>query len=221
VSKGFDNEYGCEITWTVYNVEDLTVYDQKKLYHKMMEMKSFDHPNVIKYLHVNLNERLGEIIVITELANSFKHYIKKMDKPKLKVVTNWCHKILDGLEYLFSKNIFAVNLCPESIYANEQCDIKVGDISVVSKFKETFKSVKKKTNTSRCELPPELLLSDLSTVYYNFGKIVLYMIFHNPTSYKNALKIMKSSNSEILYENIADEGLRDFLKKILVSNNYK
>lgn len=218
VFKGLDNDLGWEITWIVYNVEDLTQYERQKVCEKLLEMKGLDHPNVVKYYYVHLNKDNNEITVITELVGSLRSYIKKVNNPKLKVVTSWWIKILDGLKYLFSKGITQVNLSGESIYASEEGEIKIGDIIIDHKFRHSQRFSKKNSN-----MDPnwdKLLSSDERSMVNSFGKAVLYMLFHQSTVHKSILKILHSSNSDFLFDNIVHEDLRDFLKKWLIDESF-
>jgi serine/threonine protein kinase len=153
---------------------------------------------VLKYSYVNLDNETNEIILITELANSLKSSIKRMPHPKLKVIRGWCAKILDGLEYLVSHGITQVNLSADSIYIEEEKDIKIGDLIIDSKFKHSQRFSKKKTLITDPSAT-EMLYTDESIIIYNFGKIVLYMLFHQPHVYKIILKLLQSSNSELLF----------------------
>jgi hypothetical protein len=220
IFKGFDNELGWEITWTVYNVEDLTAYEQNQMYLKMNEMISYSHPNVLKYMYAFLNKNTHEILVITEIASCFKHYLKKLGTPKLKIITNWCTQILDGLEFLFSKCISRVNLSSDWVYSSEEGDVKIGDLVIDSKFKSSHRFFKKKHGNIDPDCC-ELLTSDPSSTVFNFGKLVLYMVVHTANGYKNALRIVKSGNKEILFDKIKNDDLRDFLKKCLGETRYE
>lgn len=67
-----------------------------------------------------------------------------MTHPKLKVIKGWCSKILNGLEYLVSQGITQVNLSADSIFIEEEKDIKIGDLIIDNKFKHSQRFLKRK-----------------------------------------------------------------------------
>lgn len=196
----------------VYNVEYLTLLGRERIFKKMLKLKEIKHPNVLKYLHSELNNEKNEITIITELAGNLKNYLKKMSHPKLKVIRNWCFNILNGLEYLFNQDITQVNLSPESIFLIEEHEIKIGDIVIENKFNNNQKLSKKNLEIVD-QGKSELLNSDHTKIIYNFGKAVIYMLFHQSQVFKIVLKLLKHPCCEnILFDNIHPENLRGFLK---------
>jgi len=135
-----------------------------------------------------------------------------MSHPKLKVIRSWCINILNGLEYLFAQGITQVNLSSDSISLIEEHEIKIGDIVIENKFKNSQKFSRKNLLMETHE-KSGLLNSDEVKIIYNFGKAILYMLFHQSQVFKIVLKLLKSSNSEeVLFGGISPEHLRDFLK---------
>lgn len=89
IYRGYDSELAYEVSWIIYNVEDFTLFERQRLYNLMKEMKDLNHPNVLKYMHVNLNNESDEILAITELAGTLKEYLRKLSHPKVKVIRLW------------------------------------------------------------------------------------------------------------------------------------
>ena len=78
INKGYDSELGYEVAWIVYSVDDLNLEEREQLYNTMIKLKDLEHPNILKYLDMSLNNDYNELIVITELITegSIKSYLK-------------------------------------------------------------------------------------------------------------------------------------------------
>lgn len=94
-------------------------------------MKKVRHPNIIN-LHDSWFDD-GDLVFVTELMTSgtLREYIKKIQKPTLKIVKRWSRQILKGLSYLHG-------LAPPIIHRDIKCDnifvngahgeVKIGDM---------------------------------------------------------------------------------------------
>jgi len=65
----------------------------------------------------------------------------------------------------------------------------------------------------------ELVYSNQTKIIKNFGKAVLYMLFHQNTIYKIVLKLSSSPAFDILFNNILSSNLSSFLKACLKENS--
>ena len=74
-------------------------------------------------------------MIINEIIGgaSLETYMKKLGKPKLKVIKLWCRGILNGLEYLhkFTPPVICKYMRPDNLYlvANTG-EVKIGKIGV-------------------------------------------------------------------------------------------
>lgn len=196
----------------VYNTEDIPLIQCERIYQRMLGMKKFDHPNVLKYLYVEHNSDWNEITVITESVKTLKQYLKKVGHPKLKVISNWWFKIWNGIEYLLSHGVTQINLEPDCIFTTDEYEIKIKPsfthqlIMARKGHDESFKKVKQ---------------ADESNIVYYFGKIVLFMLFHQTSVHKAITKLLQSSNSELLFTEIKNKELKNLLVRCLSDKHYK
>jgi len=79
------------------------------------------------------NTQYEELIVVTELTTtgSLKEFLRKIQHPMLKVIKEWCFKILEAVSFLHENGIIHGKITCESIYYNSNvAEIKVGDIGI-------------------------------------------------------------------------------------------
>jgi len=53
-------------------LKTLLSLNERKFTNKMVKLKEINHPNILKYLHAELNDVNNEITIITELAGNLK-----------------------------------------------------------------------------------------------------------------------------------------------------
>ena len=127
--------------------------------------------------------------------------------------------ILEGMNYLVSKDITQINISWDTIYISLQGEIKLGEIIIESKMKRLNRSIKKIKSDAELESVNTTQIWDSSNLIYNFGKTVLNMLFSNINTYKLVVKLMHPSKWDFLLNNILQEDLRDFLRKIITETN--
>ena len=73
------------------------------------------------------------MIVVTELitAGSIREYLRKIHTPRLKVIKEWCMKILEAVSFLHEHDIVHGKITCESVYINSNNgEIKIGAIGI-------------------------------------------------------------------------------------------
>lgn len=106
VYKGVDHDTGHEIAWNVVNLERLPKADRIRIKSEIEIIKGLAHKNIIHFIAAWVNKGRNEVILITEMitGGSLRQYVKKFQKPKLKVIKGWCKEILNGIVYLHQQN---------------------------------------------------------------------------------------------------------------------
>ena len=125
--------------------------------------------------------------------------------------------ILEGMNYLVSKDITQLSISCDTIHISIQGEIKLGEIIFESKMKRLNRSIKKIKSEAELESVNTTQICDLSNLMLNFGKTVLNMLFSNPNAYKLVIKLIHPTRCDFLLNNILQEDLRDFLRNIIVN----
>ena len=92
VYKGVDNETGMEVAWNFISLNRLPKGDRFRVKSEIDLIKKLDHKNIIHFISAWYNNERQEVVFITELitGGSLKKYVKKIKRPRLKVIKGWC-----------------------------------------------------------------------------------------------------------------------------------
>ena len=139
-----DDDTGHEIAWNVIKITKLPKIDRGRIKYEVATLKSMkEHPNIIHFIAAWINKQKEEVVFITEMvtAGSLRQYLKKIKKPKLKVIKTWAIEILKGLNYLHQ-------LDPPIIHRDIKCDnvfinshngeIRIGDLGLSTSLNQSF-----------------------------------------------------------------------------------
>jgi len=91
----------------VVKINKLPKIDRHRIKEEIHTLKSMkEHPNIIHFISAWVNKAKEEVVFITEMitAGSIRQYLKKIKKPRLKVLKTWAIEILKGLRYLHELN---------------------------------------------------------------------------------------------------------------------
>jgi hypothetical protein len=103
VYRGLDDDTGREIAWNVIKISKLPKIDRKRISEEIHTLKHMkEHPNIIHFISAWINKQKEEVCFITEMvtAGSLRQYLKKIKRPRLKVLKTWAIQVLKGLSYL-------------------------------------------------------------------------------------------------------------------------
>jgi serine/threonine protein kinase len=121
------------------NTSSITGHQFKKSRHNMSFVnatQTLSQRGIKPESSLSLNpkpEETEKLIVVTELTTtgSLREYLRKIQHPRLKVIKEWCLKILEAVSFLHENDIVHGKLTCESIYYNSNvAEIKIGDIGV-------------------------------------------------------------------------------------------
>lgn len=131
VYTGIDRETGNEVTWRVIQTEKLVDKEFNFWLNKLKHIEKLKHPHVVNCLSNELRPN-NEVILIEEMmtAGTLRNFLKTFSNPKLRVCQHWFKQLLDGLQFLHSRNIVHGKLTCSHIYLNTNTgDVKIGDLT--------------------------------------------------------------------------------------------
>ena len=229
VYKGFDQEEGVEIAWNQLKVANLSKRDLNKIISEIQILQSLENENIINCTHYwagKTNDGHDEIVFITELMTSgtLKSYIRKAKGPiKKKVLKNWCRQILNGLNYLHTRDppIIHRDVKCENIFINgNHGEVKIGDLGLATfRFRDHASSVLGTPEFMAPELYDEKY--DEKVDIYAFGMCVVEMVTkeYPYSECTNAAQIYKRVTAGIMPEalkKVTDPEIREFMELCLV-----
>ncbi|EGR27072.1 mitogen activated protein kinase family protein, putative [Ichthyophthirius multifiliis] len=229
VYRGYDRDSGCEVAWNVLKLQRLPPNERKRILEEITLLKNLHHPNIISFVNAWINKGKNEIVFITECLSggSLKQHLKKIGKPKLKIIKNWCRQILSGLVYLHQQKPYSIihrDIKCENIFINTtNNEIRIGDLGLAI-------SLKNSSHTSSVIGTPEFMAPEIyeekygtPVDIYSFGMCVLEMAtLQKP--YKectSAAQIYRKVSQGVLpsqIDDIQNEKLKQLILKCL--NHY-
>jgi WNK lysine deficient protein kinase len=180
VYRGVDHDTGREIAWSIICLARLPKSERPRIKSEIKIIKELDHPNIITFISAWICKEKEQIHFITEIitGGSLRQYLKKMGKPKLKVIKKWCQEILRGLSYLHSQQVPIIHrdIKCDNIFINSNSgEIKIGDLGLSTTMKNSY--------TSSVLGTPEFMAPELYEEYYGtevdiyaFGMALLEML---------------------------------------------
>ncbi|ORY33859.1 kinase-like protein, partial [Rhizoclosmatium globosum] len=186
VYKGFDEDEGVEVAWNQLKVDHLAKREAQRILSEIQILKSLRNENIITMYHAwgaKGSDGRERVFFITELmtAGTLKQYLKKTAKgqpTRLPVIKKWCRQILQGLNYLHSRDppIIHRDLKCENIFMNGyNGQAKIGDLGLaIPKSRDHASSVLGTPEFMAPELYDENY--DEKVDIYAFGMVVLEMV---------------------------------------------
>lgn len=192
--------------------------------------KHLDHPNILKLIKAWRNQAKDEVLMITELMTcSLKEYLhKKTERPRLRVIKNWCKSILRALDYLHSSNPPVIHRdlkCDNIFILSSSAEIRIGDLGLSTTLEDTH--LKSQVGTPYF-MAPEMYEENygLSVDIYSFGLCVIEMCtLSTPYSEcKNQAALfqkLKSGEKPEAFFMITDQEVQNFISLCILPAQYR
>ena len=193
----------------------------------MSIMKNLKHPNIIQYYYGWLDQNKKKVYMITEFftGGTLKNHLKISKSPRLRVIKKWIKEILNGLNYLHSKEIIHRDIkCDNFFFDRINGTVKIGDLGE-SQFLKGYKFLSNFVGTEGF-IAPEVHEGKYNTKadIYSLGMAIIEMLTLE-TPYKECDGILQIYDKE--KKNIYPESLKkicnlnvvNFIKLCLKNQN--
>lgn len=198
----------------------MTNRDKERILEEIKLYEQLDHPNVLKMIKAWRNKNKDEVVMITELmTSSLKEYIhRNSERPRLKVIKNWCKSILKALEYFHSRNPPVIHRdmkCDNIFISSSNAEIRIGDLGFSTTLKESH--LRSQVGTPYF-MAPEMYEERYGTGVdiYSFGLCVIEMCtlstpYSECKNQSALLSKLRALQKPEAFELIQDEEVKDFI----------
>ena len=199
--------------------------DVERIEREINILEKLNHINVIKIYKINEdNENYYILMEFCENGELF-HYIVERQRLKEEKAAFFFYQLINGLEYIHSKNIVHRDLKPENLLLGKDNILKIIDFGL-SNFCEPNNYLETPCG-SPCYASPEMVNGDKynghmidiwSTGIILFAMVCGYLPFEDPD---NDILFKKILKCKIQYPEYLSDMTIDLMKKILVVNPLK
>ena len=134
--------------------------DLERIFREMSIVKNLNHPNIIKTYEIFENEKYYYIIMDYCKGGELFDYIVKKGRLNEEETSFFFYQIINGLEYIHSKNIVHRDLKPENLLLTDKNKLKIIDFGLSNYFnlnKENKTKLLKTPCGSPCYAAPEMV----------------------------------------------------------------
>ena len=201
--------------------------DLERIFREMSIVKNLNHPNIIKTYEIFNKEKYYYMIMDYCKGGELFDYIVKKGRLNEEETSFFFYQIINGLEYIHSKNIVHRDLKPENLLLTDKNKLKIIDFGLSNYFnlnKENKTNLLKTPCGSPCYAAPEMVSGNkyngFKTDIWAIG-IVLYAMIVGYLPFEdsdNDILFQKILDCDIEFPEFLNELSIDIIKKILNSN---
>ena len=198
--------------------------DLERIFREMSIVKTLNHPNIIKTYEIFNKEKYYYMIMDYCKGGELFDYIVKKRRLNEEETSFFFYQIVNGLEYIHSKNIVHRDLKPENLLLSEKNKLKIIDFGLSNYFnlnKDNKKKLLKTPCGSPCYAAPEMVSGNkyngFKTDIWAIG-IVLYAMIVGYLPFEdsdNNILFQKILDCDIEFPDYLSELSIDIIKKIL------
>ena len=198
--------------------------DLERIFREMSIVKTLNHPNIIKTYEIFNKEKYYYMIMDYCKGGELFDYIVKKRRLNEEETSFFFYQIVNGLEYIHSKNIVHRDLKPENLLLTEKNKLKIIDFGLSNYFninKDNKKKLLKTPCGSPCYAAPEMVSGNkyngFKTDIWAIG-IVLYAMIVGYLPFEdsdNNILFQKILDCDIEFPDYLSELSIDIIKKIL------
>ena len=226
VKLGFDRETGEKVAIKILEKNKiLNKSDAERVEREINILKEINHLNLIKI--IKIKEDVDNYYMIMEFCENGELFSQIVKKRRLDENESayYYFQLINGLEYIHSKNIVHRDLKPENLLINNKNILKIIDFGLSNYYKDNnFLST---PCGSPCYASPEMiagkkydgnLIDVWSSGIILFAMLCGYLPFDGPN---NEILFKKILRCKIEYPKFLSNTAIDLLKKILVNEPNK
>ena len=198
--------------------------DLERIFREMSIVKTLNHPNIIKTYEIFNKEKYYYMIMDYCKGGELFDYIVKKRRLNEEETSFFFYQIVNGLEYIHSKNIVHRDLKPENLLLTDKNKLKIIDFGLSNYFnlnKDNKKKLLKTPCGSPCYAAPEMVSGNkyngFKTDIWAIG-IVLYAMIVGYLPFEdsdNNILFQKILDCDIEFPDYLSELSIDIIKKIL------
>jgi serine/threonine protein kinase len=214
IYKGY--KHNCENPFAIKQITK--IIDMRHFNNEVELMKKLDHPNILKLYDVVVKNK--KIYLILEYCNSgdLSSYIKSASN---KFNYKYLKQIMNGLKYLYKKNILHRDIKPQNILIHDD-NIKISDFGFAKSFE------KNELITTFCGSPLYMAPEIINKREYNEKSdiwslgVILYELFCKKHPYytesKETLWKNIKNGIQINCNEIKDNSIRFLIESLLIND---
>ena len=226
VKLGIDKETKEKVAIKILDKNKIINSDDFERVEREIEiLKNFNNLNIIKIYDIFQTEKNHYFIMEYCENGELFNYIVKKQKLNEKEAAYFYYQLINGLEYIHSKNVVHRDLKPENLLLGKGNILKIIDFGLSNFF--DGENLLSTPCGSPCYASPEMVSgNDYNGFYIDVWStgIILYAMIYGYLPFEdndNDILFQKIANCDIEYPGLISKNARDLMEKIIVNDPEK